>query len=82
MSSVHEIETTLRQLPPHQRWEMARWLLENLQRSALRQTEAHNSGENGTPAAPLPDYTARRQRIFGDKVLPNMVLVASGQEPW
>ena len=50
--------------------------------AALRQTEAHNSGENGTPAAPLPDYTARRQRIFGDKVLPNMVLVARGREPW
>lgn len=82
MSSVQEIETALQQLPPQERWEIARWLLEDLQRSPLRQTEAYNSGENATPTAPLPDYAARRQRIFGDKVLPNMVLVARVEEPW
>jgi hypothetical protein len=30
MKSVLEIEMALRQLPPQERWEIARWLLENL----------------------------------------------------
>jgi len=34
-------------------------------------------------AAPaLPDYGARRRRIFGTKVLPNMVLAARAEESW
>jgi hypothetical protein len=30
----------------------------------------------------LPDYAARRRMIFGDKVLPNMVLLGREQERW
>ena len=33
-------------------------------------------------APTLPDYVARRRRIFGDKVLPNMVLLSRSEEPW
>ncbi len=75
MSSVQEIEQALRQLPRQERWEVARWLLEDLQDATL------SHPENGTVTPTLPDYSPRRQRIFGDKVLPNMVLVARAQEP-
>jgi len=80
MSKVQEIETALKQLPPQERWEVARWLLEDLQEGASTSDEA--SGENGGNRPPLPDYSARRRRIFGDKVLPNMVLAARAEESW
>ena len=38
-----------------------------------------------TPPSPppaLPDFAARRRRIFGDKVLSNMVLVSRSEECW
>jgi hypothetical protein len=82
MNSVLEIEMALRQLPPQERWEIARWLLEDLQESNLSQTEGKGSGDNGGRTPPLPDYSARRRRIFGSKVLPNMVLVARAEERW
>ncbi len=82
MSSVVEIEQALRQLPPQQRWEIAHWLLEDLQEGSLGQTENKGSSDNGAQAPPLPDYSARRRRIFGSKVLPNMVLLARAEEPW
>jgi hypothetical protein len=82
MKSVLEIEMALRQLPPQERWEIARWLLEDLQENNLTQTEGIGSGDNGGQALPLPDYSARRRRIFGSKVLPNMVLVARAEERW
>jgi hypothetical protein len=80
MNNVLEIETALRQLPPQERWEIARWLLDDLQESTISQTQAEGSGENGGQTAPLPDYSARRRRIFGNKVLPNMVLAARAEE--
>jgi hypothetical protein len=82
MNSVLEIEMALRQLPPQERWEIARWLLEDLQESNLSHAEGKGSDDNGGRTPPLPDYAARRRRIFGDKVLPNMVLVARAEEPW
>ncbi|MGD0814196.1 MAG: hypothetical protein ABSA83_11370 [Verrucomicrobiota bacterium] len=82
MSSVLEIEMALRQLPPRERWEIARWLLEDLQESNVSHVEGKGSDDNGGRTAPLPDYSARRRRIFGSKVLPNMVLVARAEESW
>jgi hypothetical protein len=82
MSSVLEIEMALRQLPPQERWEVARWLLEDLQEGALGHAEGTGSGDNAGGTPPLPDYSARRRRIFGNKVLPNMVLVSRAEERW
>jgi hypothetical protein len=82
MNSVLEIEMALRQLPPQERWEIAHWLLEDLQKSNLNHAEGKDPGENGGRTSPLPDYSARRRRIFGSKVLPNMVLVARAEERW
>ena len=82
MNKVLEIEQALRQLAPQERWEIARWLLEDLQEGALSRAEGKGGGENGEPAPPLPDYSARRRRIFGNKILPNMVLAARAEEPW
>src|SRR5208282_451766 len=82
MNSVLDIEKALRQLAPQERWEIARWLLEDLQEGALSHAEGEGSGDNGGPTPPLPDYSARRRRIFGNKVLPNMVLVARAEERW
>ena len=80
MSNLLELETALRQLPPQERWEIARWLLDDLQESTISQTQGEGSGDNGGQTAPLPDYSARRRRIFGNKVLPNMVLAARAEE--
>ncbi len=82
MNSVLEIETALRQLPPQERWKIARWLLEELQESNLSHAEGKGSNEVAGRTPPLPDYAARRLRIFGSKVLPNMVLVARAEERW
>lgn len=75
MNSVLDVEKALRQLTPEDRWEVVRWLLEDLQEHA-----ASRATDQSTP--PLPDYSARRHRIFGDKVLPNMVLAARDEESW
>jgi hypothetical protein len=75
VNSVLEIEKALQELPPQERWEVARWLLDDLQEHAVPQVTAQVT-------LPLPDYSARRRRIFGDKVLPNMVLAARAEEPW
>ena len=82
MNSVLEIEQALKQLPPQERLEIARWLLEDLQEGTLSHGEGKGSGENGERTPVLPDYSARRRRIFGDKVLPNMVLAARAEERW
>jgi hypothetical protein len=78
MNSVSEIEKALRQLPPEERWEIARWLLDDLQENTLSQDQGDNGERPPTP--PLPDYSARRRRIFGNKVLPNMVLASRAEE--
>jgi hypothetical protein len=82
MNSVLDVEKALRQLPPEDRWEVARWLLDDLQEHTASRATAKNSGETTQTPPTLPDYCARRHRIFGDKVLPNMVLAARAQESW
>jgi hypothetical protein len=82
MNGVLEIEMALRQLSPQERWEVARWLLDDLQDGALSQAEGNGSTDNGRQTPPLPDYSARRRRVFGNKVLPNMVLLAREEERW
>ena len=81
MKSALEIEMALRQLPPQERWEIARRLLEDLQHN-LSPAEDRGSSDNGGRSPPLPDYFARRRRIFGSKVLPNMVLACRAEERW
>ena len=78
VSNIQEIETALQQLPADQQWEVARWLLAQLDEAA----EKAVSVENSSVVSKLPDYAARRRRIFGDKVLPNMVLAARFEERW
>ena len=80
MNNVLEIETALRQLPPQERWEIARWLLDDLQEATISQAQGEGSGDKRRRTPPLPDYSARRRRIFGSKVLPNMVLLARAEE--
>jgi hypothetical protein len=69
-------------MPPEERWEVARWLLDDLQEQTASRAEAKPSGTDAQAAPPLPDYGARRRRIFGSKVLPNMVLLARAEESW
>ena len=80
MSKVQEIESALRELPSQEKWEVARWLLDELDETTAGNADA--SPANGGFTPPLPDYAARRRRIFGDKVLPNMVLLARAEERW
>ena len=82
MNSVLEIEMALRPLPSEDRWEIVRWLLEDLQEVALGQAGREVSGSNTGGTPPLPDYSGRRRRIFGNKVLPNMVLLSRAEERW
>jgi hypothetical protein len=78
MSKVLEIEAALRQLPAQEQWEVARWLLDALEEG----NGSASKGQNGGSVPALPDYAARRRQIFGDKVLPNMVLVSRSEERW
>ncbi len=71
----------LRQLPPQDRLKIARWLLEDLQEPNLNAAGGKGSSDNGQAPA-LPDYSARCRRIFGNKVLPNMVLAGRAEERW
>ena len=77
MSTVVEIESALKQLPLQDAQSIAQWLQKYLDR--------HNS--TSPPSASqasvkLPDYAARRRMIFGEKVLPNMVLLSREEERW
>jgi hypothetical protein len=78
MSKVQEIEAALRELPAEQQWEVARWLIDELEETA----ENAPSGLKDACKSAVPDYAARRRRIFGDKVLPNMVLLSRSEERW
>jgi len=82
MNRVLEVEKALRQMPPQERWEVARWLLEELQGDTSNQVEGDGTNNPGKQNPPLPDYSARRRRIFGNKVLPNMVLAGRAEESW
>ena len=75
MKTVLEIEQEIQQMPAQQRWEIARWLLED-----LRGITNSKNGINGGQTGATPDYSARRQRIFGERILPNMVLAARAEE--
>ncbi len=78
MNGVVEIETALRQLSRQDKWQIARWLLKDLEENG------HGPAAERAPvtAVPLPDSATRRRRIFGEKVLPNMVLAAREEERW
>jgi len=77
MTKVMEIEASLSQLPLHEAQRIARWLDRYLeQQSSAKKTTAV------PPPLKLPDYATRRQMIFGEKVLPNMVLLDREQERW
>jgi len=77
MSTVAEIESALKKLPMQHAQEVAKWL-ENY----LNQQASAKSAPAKAMTVQLPDYAARRKVIFGDKVLPNMVLLAREEERW
>jgi len=82
MNSVLDVEKALRQMPPADRWKVARWLLDDLQEHTVGRATAKSADLPPQAPPPLPDYSARRRRIFGTKVLPNMVLAARAEESW
>jgi len=54
-----------------------------LQESCAAESSGRLKTKSATPMpVSLPDYAARRRMIFGDKVLPNMVMLAREQERW
>ena len=75
MSTVTEIEAALEEMPLQDAQTIAQWLQNYLDQQATSK-----------PVAPapvrLPDYAARRRMTFGDKVLPNMVLLGRDEERW
>lgn len=77
MSSVVEIETALKELPLQEAQSIAQWLQEYLdQQDQAKNTLAPQA------SVKLPDYAARRRRILGDKILPNMVMLGREEERW
>ncbi len=82
MNRVLEIEQALRQLPSQERLKIARWLLEDLHEGSLASAAAKCAGDKGERNLSLQDYSARRRRIFGNKVLPNMVPAARAEDRW
>mgnify|MGYP001616971755 CR=1 FL=1 len=77
MSTIGEIEAALKDLPPQDAQAIAQWLQKHLDQHGATRTAS-------PPQAPvrLPDYAARRRMTFGDKVLPNMVMLGREQERW
>jgi hypothetical protein len=73
MSSVVEIEDALKGLPLQDAQKVAQWLQNHL--------DQRNASPKQTRVK-LPDYAARRRVNFGDKVLPNMVVLSREQERW
>jgi hypothetical protein len=67
MSTVNELKAAIRALSPEERAELERWL-------QVRTAPAPD-------AVRLPDQAARRRRILGDKILPNLVLEERHSEP-
>jgi len=77
MSTVTEIEAAVMELPLPEAQKIAQWLQKYLEQQANTQpTKATQM------LVKLPDYATRRRMIFGDKVLPNMVLLGREQERW
>ena len=77
MSTVGEIEAALKELPLQQAKEIALWL-----ESYIGQQASSKATSTRPAAVKLPDYAARRRMIFGDKALPNMVLLSRQEERW
>ena len=77
ISTVLEIESAVKELPIHEAQKLAQWL----QDYVSRQTAADET-QPASEKCRLPDYAARRRRIVGDKVLPNMVTLGREQERW
>jgi len=77
MSTAIEIEAALKELPLQDAQAVAQWLVKYLDQQAA-------TASAPLPQSPikLPDYAAQRRMIFGDKVLPNIVLLARDQERW
>jgi len=75
MSTVTEIRDALKQLPVQEAQNIAKWLQNYLE----HQGDTWTTSASQTPLG-LPDYAARRRTIFGDKLLPNMVLLGREQE--
>jgi hypothetical protein len=69
-----EILSQVKALPPGER---RRFL------AAIRTLDAQGSARMPAPAKQVtwPDVEARAKRIFGDRVLPNLVLVEREEEP-
>lgn len=77
MSTVAEIESALKELPLQQAQEIALWL-----ERYIGQQASSKIASTKPAAVKLPDYGTRRRMIFGDKVLPNMVLLSREEERW
>jgi len=77
MSTVAEIEIALKELPLQEVQEVARWL-----QKYLEQKHDGKAALNNQAPIKLPDYAARRRMIFGEKIVPNMVLLGREQERW
>ena len=77
MSTVAEIESALKELPLQDAQEIAVWL----ERHIGQQVSSKNPTAKSVQVK-LPDYAMRRRMVFGDKVLPNLVLLAREEERW
>jgi hypothetical protein len=77
MSTAHEIEAALKDLPLQDAQAVAQWLQKYLEQQIAVKTSARPAKR-----VKLPDYAARRKMIFGDKVLPNLVLEGRELERW
>jgi hypothetical protein len=71
--SANEVLQQLKALPPRERRKFFDCVHE------LETVEVQPSARRKRPMR-QPDAAARRRRIFGDKILPNLVLLAREQE--
>jgi hypothetical protein len=72
--SANELLEKVKALPPRER----RKFFESVQELEAALVTEKNPARKGPVR--WPDAAARRRRIFGDKVLPNLVLLARQQE--
>ena len=77
MSTVTEIEAALKELPLQDAQTIAQWL-----HKYLSQQPGNDAASPTGATVGLPDYAARRRMAFGDKMLPNMVMIGREQERW
>lgn len=69
--SATELLEQLKALPPEERAAFVRH---------FEQWQAHDGGKTPPAKVQWPDPRSRHQRIFGEKVIPNMVLVGREEE--